>query len=72
MDAGILCPSQGVETPAASPASSGCTVLGGPEGACPGSRRRPRAERGRERAMDRKEGAGEEDDCVDSGAETGG
>lgn len=72
VDAGVVCPSQGVETPAASPASSGCTVLGGPEGACPRSRRRPREGRGRERAMDRKEGAGEEDECVDSGAETGG
>lgn len=45
---------------------------GGPEGARPGSRQRPRTERGRERTMDPKKGGGEEDDCVDSGAETGG
>lgn len=56
----------------AAPAGLGGAGRGGPQGARPGSRRRPRAERGGERAMDPKAGGGEEDDCVDSGAETGG
>lgn len=60
------------ETLAASPTSSGCSGLGGPEGASPRSRRCPQTARGGERAMDPKAGGGEEDDCVDSGAETGG
>lgn len=64
-EARVVCPSPSGKTLAASLASD-------PEGARFRSRRRPLAERGKERAMDPKAGGGEEDDCVDSGAETGG
>lgn len=70
--AGVVCRSRDGETPAASFTGSGCAGLGGPEGARPRARWCPRVERGGERAMDPKAGGGEDEDCVDSGAETGG